>query len=129
MLGLLLLYFIGKQYAKLAKQYGKKKWVWVVMGIVAYYAGSFLAAFLIVIIYEVVLEENSDYLSETALNLMSIPLGLIACWGLYAGLKKAWSKKKVELSHEVLDSDIIDTPHEEITPEPSTVTESTETQG
>lgn len=119
MLGLLLLYFIGKQYAKLAKQYDKKRWVWVVMGIVAYYGGSFLAAFLIVIIYELVLHENSDYLSELQLNLMSIPLGLIACWGLYAGLKRAWSKKKVELSQEVLDSDIIDTPQKESAPEPS----------
>ena len=39
MLGLLLLYWIGKYFYKLAEAYDKSKWGFTILGIVVYYAG------------------------------------------------------------------------------------------
>ncbi|TDN87659.1 hypothetical protein DET49_111107 [Salegentibacter sp. 24] len=40
MLGLLLLYWIGKYHYRLAGEYDKSQWGFTILGIVAYYADS-----------------------------------------------------------------------------------------
>ncbi len=42
MLGLFLLYFIGKIFYQLAEAHNKNKWVFAILGVIAYYAGTFL---------------------------------------------------------------------------------------
>ena len=54
MLGLVLLYWIGKYYYKLAEVYNKSQWGFAILGIVVYYAGIVVFAFAVGIIAELV---------------------------------------------------------------------------
>jgi len=54
MLGLLLIYFIGKYFYDLAILHEKSKWGWAVIGVVSYYAEGFILAFGLGMIAELV---------------------------------------------------------------------------
>ena len=85
MLGILLIYFIGKSFYKLAEIYNKQKWVFAILGIATYYAANIFVQ--LVIIYGLDYYEN-----ELGIALLGIPFGLLAWWGLYTYLKNDWSK-------------------------------------
>lgn len=94
MLGLLLIYFIGKSYHKLAAEYDKSKWAFAVIGIVTYYAGTFLFGILLGITIELMNPGWIDGVSEFALGVMAIPFGLGATAGLYFLLKRIWETNR-----------------------------------
>ena len=50
MLGLILIYFIGKRFQDLAKTYDNHKWGFAIAGVATYYIGTFIAGILIVFI-------------------------------------------------------------------------------
>jgi uncharacterized Tic20 family protein len=107
MIGLLLVFYLGKQFYTLADQFGKNKWGFGILGVVFYLLGTFLfgVIFSLLAIYT----DNSDMLgtSEMFLNLLSIPFGLLLAWGLYASLKKSWSKvESNDIDAELLDDTI-----------------------
>lgn len=109
MLGILLIYFIWKKFADLALSNGKKKWVYGLLGIVIYYAFFFIGGVSIVLIsvlFEATfftLEEN-----EFVLSLVSIPIGLLACWLFYLILQKQWGKRN-KAETDALDADLLAT--------------------
>lgn len=77
MLGILLLYFVGKAFHTLAKQYDKESpWKYVVGGLASYYGGLILGAFSIGLIGT---EAGMDIegMSDLALGVMSIPFGVL----------------------------------------------------
>ena len=106
MLGLLLLYFVGKSFYKLAEIYNKSKWTFAIVGIVSYYAGAILGG----IIVGVVILSLDPYsnLSELFYSLIGIPFGLLTWWGLYYFLKKQWSKKGNPINQDILDDTLLD---------------------
>lgn len=106
MLGLLLLYFIGKSFYRLAEIYDKSKWTFAIMGIAAYYAGSFIGGLIVGII--VLSFDPYSEISELVYGLIATPFGLLTWWGLYHFLKKNWSKKGVQTNHDVLDEGLFD---------------------
>lgn len=96
MLGLLLIYFIGEKFYKLAASFDKSKWGYTLLGIAAYYVGTFVFAVLLWIVLDlwgVTLNEGMD---STALSIVVVPFGLLSCYGLYRFLKKHWEKNSVE---------------------------------
>lgn len=106
MLGLLLLYFIGKSFHNLASKYNKNlKWLYVILGIASYYGGLIAGAFIIAILLE--MNNSLDSVSDLALGLMSIPIGLLTCGLLHFFLKKKFEKDGFENeSQDVLDYEL-----------------------
>jgi purine-cytosine permease-like protein len=92
MLGLLLLYWIGKYFYKLAEAYDKSKWGFTILGIVVYYAGIVILGLILGIVLEIFIPRYFDTMNDIALNLMALPLGLLSCYILYRYLEKTWKK-------------------------------------
>jgi hypothetical protein len=105
MLGLVLIYFIGKYFYKLAEEFGKNKWGFAILGVVSYYGGAFLGGIILGLISIVWDGFEVEYMSDMQLGLMAIPFGLLMCFGAYTLLKKIWTKNKKE--EEVVSIDDI----------------------
>lgn len=94
MLGILLIYFIGKRFYDLAEACNQNKWLYAVLSIVVYYA--FTAIFgLLLGILDALFEWGINWDNNLFINLLAIPMGLLAVWGLYVILKNQWEKNKV----------------------------------
>lgn len=102
MLGLLLIYFIGKYFYKLAEEFNQNKWLYAILGIVMYYAAGFAFGILLGV-FDLLLGLNLDYDNMFGINLLSIPIGLAACYGFYHLLKKKWKKSVVLIKDEIQD--------------------------
>ncbi len=94
MLGIILIYFIGKQYYKLAEEFNKKRWVFAILGVVTYYSGQFILGILIALYDEFQGTDIIDSSSDLELSLMGMPIGLLACAGVYYLLRYNWRKNK-----------------------------------
>jgi uncharacterized membrane protein HdeD (DUF308 family) len=92
MLGLILLYWIGKYFFKLAEEYNKNKWGFAILGIVTYYAGIIIFSFIFGIVIELTSPGAIDNINETLLGLMMLPFGILSCYVLYKYLEKTWKK-------------------------------------
>ncbi|MBL7834029.1 MAG: hypothetical protein JNK18_08745 [Cyclobacteriaceae bacterium] len=94
MLGLLLIYFVGRKFYELAFEFDKSRWGYAIAGVVSYYAGTILSALIIATIIEI---NSPGYITESnewAVSLLGIPFGVLVCWGLFKTLEKNWSKEK-----------------------------------
>ena len=96
MLGLLLLYFIGKYFNELAKAHNKKNVLWIIVGIASFYVSAIIGLMIIAIVNPNIFDE-----SDILLNLISFPFGVGGCIGLYQILKKSWSKVPSNLEEEL----------------------------
>tara|TARA_R110002033_G_scaffold42_7_gene767 strand:- start:2047 stop:2364 length:318 start_codon:yes stop_codon:yes gene_type:complete len=96
MLGLLLLYWIGKYFYKLAEEYDKSEWSFAILGVVVYYAGIIAASFTIGIILGIFYPEFLETMNDTVLSLFMIPFGILSCYLLYMLLEKSWKKTKAD---------------------------------
>ena len=105
MIGLVLIYYLGKQFYELAELYNKNKWLFAVLGVVIYYSGTLLFGLLLGVWAGFTRNLSVFDTSDLVLGLMGIPLGLLSAWLFYFLLKKNWSKTKVVYSDdELLDS-------------------------
>lgn len=102
MLGIILLYWIGKYFYKLAEEYDKKKWGFAILGIVIYYVGSFVLGAITIGVIDIFSEGFIDNSNDFALSLIAIPFGLLSCYLLYFFLQKRW-KREVPKSDELIN--------------------------
>jgi hypothetical protein len=108
MVGLILLYFVGKAFYDMAVSEGKSKWLFAILGVASYYTGLFIGGLLLAIGYELFLDGSIDEVNETALSALALPFGVLACWGFYTLLKKRWSNKQaISAADEILDTNMI----------------------
>lgn len=107
MLGIFLLYFIGKAFFKLSQAYGKNRWVFAFVGIISYYGGTFVAGIAIVLFYELILEQNSDELGDMEINLMALPIGIATCYLTYRLLLHSWKSQLYDLE-DGSESELLD---------------------
>lgn len=99
MLGLFLLYFIGKAYYDLAEKHTKKKWLHAFLGIAAYYLGTMIGGVIIVIFYGLLESEQAiDEMNDIVLSLLSVPFGVLSCWFFYYILKRKWEDDSLSIS-------------------------------
>lgn len=95
MIGLLLLYFIGKGYFQLAKDYQKKPtFLYSILGIAFYYLGTIVFGFVLGILAEIFLWEFIYEMNTTLLSLIALPFGLLTTWGAYRLLLNNWKNNK-----------------------------------
>ena len=106
MLGLIILYGLGKAFYDLATLHNKKsKWIYVVLGILSYYFFSFLAGILIALLAD--LPNNPDAMSDTLLGLLAVPFALFFTLLLYLFLKNRWERQPLEVTTDLLDDTFI----------------------
>jgi hypothetical protein len=109
MIGIILIYFVGKAFYDLAGRHHKGQWLSAILGVVSYYGGQFAGGVILAIGYELFIG-SIDEINETVLSVLALPIGVLACWGFYRILKSRWEKKETfsESSEEVLDANFID---------------------
>jgi len=93
MLGILLIYFVGRYFYRLAIEYNKRKWLWAIVGVGSWYAG--ILVFTIVLLLYAELTGNYELyeLEDRVLNLIGIPFSLATSILFYMLLRHLWSKK------------------------------------
>ncbi len=94
MIGLLLIYFIGRYFYHLAEDHQKSRWGFAILGVASYYVGTFVGGIIVAIIMELITPYSSDNIGDIGLSFMALPFGLLACWGLYSLLKRNWENKQ-----------------------------------
>ncbi len=110
MLGVLLLYFIGKAFFDLAVDYDKYRYRWgyAILGIVCYYGSAILGGIVLFILYELFGSGSIDDLDERLLGFLELPLGLLGCWIGYKILQRRWDNQVArENDNDILDSDLL----------------------
>lgn len=104
MLGLLLIYFVGKYFYELAHEHDRSRWGFAIFGVVVYYASQFVFGLILGIL---LLASGTEFTSgmEIGANLFGIVLGVGSVWLFYFLLKRAWEKnpKKVASKSDLLD--------------------------
>lgn len=100
MLGLVLIYFIGKQFYTLAEDRDMHKWLYAIIGIATYYMGTFISGILIGI-YSELFGNGIESMNDLVVGIIAIPFGLLAIWGLYTALDKKWTQKKRNIHDEI----------------------------
>ena len=108
MLGLLLIYFIGKYFYELAGQYKKGPWLYAILGVISYYVGTFIGGFVIAILYEMFSTSSFEDIPDMGLSLIALPFGLVTCWLFYILLKRQWAGNTATLTEsDILDDDLL----------------------
>ena len=108
MLGVLLLFFIGRYFYNLAHKYQKNGWLYGFVGIVTYYAGGFA----IVLFYVIVVEffqwniYGSD--NEIYMSLLALPFGILSCYLLYHQLERQFQGKNHSPKANTLDEELFE---------------------
>ncbi len=111
MLGLVLLYFVGREFYRLAEQFGKSKWLFAILGIMSYYAGLFLGGIIVALIFAIISPDAfyEETYNELLLSLLALPIGLLSCWIFYRVLKKIWEGVELKTSNtDILDDDLFE---------------------
>ena len=110
MLGLLLLYFIGKKFYDLAGKHGKHQWAFAIVGVIGYYAFGFLLGFTIGYLIGLSAPEILIGMSDIELTLLEIGINLLSVILFYTILRKYWEKKGLEVkaSDGILDAESFD---------------------
>jgi hypothetical protein len=95
MLGLFILYFLGKKFYELADEYDKNKWGFAILGVITYYGGAFVFGIVLGVLELLTETTWIETKSDLVLGLIAMPFGLLACYGLYYFLEKTWKKEIV----------------------------------
>ncbi|MFL1011200.1 hypothetical protein [Flavisericum labens] len=103
MLGILLIYFIGKRFYDLAEDYNQSKWLYAILSIIIYYVSGFVVLALIAVLDMAVFNWGFNWESNLGVNLLALPIGLAALWGFYILLENRWKKSIVVVKDEIND--------------------------
>lgn len=102
MLGIILIIFIGKHFFKLAESYNKNKWLYAILGIVSYYAGSAIGGIIIGLLSEL-FGWYLDFDNNLILIAIAIPFGLGTVALFHYLLKKNFEQNKPEPIQSIED--------------------------
>jgi hypothetical protein len=75
------------------------------LGVVTYYAGSFVAGIFLVILDLLMGWNWVGNEHDLVIGLISLPFGLLACWGVYKYLEITWQKattKTLKVDNQVI---------------------------
>ncbi|MCF7561368.1 hypothetical protein L3X39_12035 [Sabulilitoribacter multivorans] len=103
MLGLLLIYFIGKRFYDLSVEFNQNKWLFAILGVIVYYAAGFIFGIIVAILDVYVFDWGIDWENSFGVNLLGLPVGLLTVWGLYILLQNKWKKSVVLIKDEIND--------------------------
>lgn len=99
MIGLLLIYWVGKYFYQLAGEFKKHKWGFAIFGLATYFGSQLIIGLFLGILNEIfILGIDFD---SVGINLLGIPIGLVSCYLLYQFLEKKWKREYVNPSAEI----------------------------
>ncbi len=100
MLGVLVIYFIGKRFYDLAVEYDQSKWLFAILSVIVYYASGAIFGVILAIL-DLYFEWQIDWDNNFGINLLGLPVGLLSVWGLYTFLEHRWKKIPVKVKDEI----------------------------
>ena len=100
MLGIFLIYWVGKKYYDLAEYHNRSPWGFAILAIAVYYGSQFIFGLFIALAFPEFFEKL-DSGTEFMINLLGIGVGL-GVW--YLGLK--YIERKWEVEVEVVEDQI-----------------------
>ena len=103
MLGILLIYFIGKRFYDLAIEFEQNKWLYAILSVVLYYAAGFVFGVVLFVLDFYVFGWDLDWENNFEVNLLGLPVGLLSVWVLYMFLENRWKKRIVLVKDEIHD--------------------------
>lgn len=103
MIGLLLIYFIGKRFYDLSVEYNQNKWLYAVLSIVIYYAAGFVLGIVVAVLDIYIFDWGIDWDNSLGVNLLGLPAGLLTIWGFYIFLENKWKKSVIVIKDEIDD--------------------------
>lgn len=115
MIGLVLLYWVGKYFYELAKEYNKNKWKFTILGVVVYYAGILLSSFILGTVMGIITQKYRynfleitfqgfiDNFNGILLGLLMLPFGFLSSYVLYKYLKETWKENNPTLKKMIED--------------------------
>lgn len=93
MLGLVLIYWIGKYFYQLAEKYHQNKWLFAILGVVVYYVSQIIVGIVMAILNEL-FALGIDF-DNFGVSLLGIPIGALFTYLFYIVLEKNWKKIKL----------------------------------
>lgn len=103
MFGLILIYFIGKRFYKLAEQYSQNRWLYAILSIVVFYGAQFVFGIIIASL-DLLFDWGINWDDNiNGFNLLGIPIGLLTLWGFYVLIEARWKKKFTPIIDEISD--------------------------
>jgi len=114
MIGVFVMYLVGKGFFDLAQKFNKNQWGFAIAGVASYYIVQMLAGFALGIYWgwkhgldrvEAIVDEQ-----YWLLTIITVALGALGCWAFYEFLKSRWADEvNREISHtESSHSDLLD---------------------
>jgi hypothetical protein len=102
MLGLLLIYFVGRAFYRLAETHKRSKWLFAILGVLTYYVTQFVFGF---VVFSYMIANGSVLTSglELGITLIGILVGAAGVGLFYYLLKRAWEKNPKNNNEELLD--------------------------
>lgn len=93
MLGLLLIYWIGKKFYVLAENHNRSPWGFAILAVVVYYISQFVFGLILVVINPETFE-NMDNGMEMGFNLLGVLVGLGIWYLLFLYLERKWENEE-----------------------------------
>jgi branched-subunit amino acid ABC-type transport system permease component len=102
MLEILIIFFTGKYFYRLAEDYNQNKWLYAIIGVVTYFIGAVIGGAILGLI-EVVFQIGIDWTNSFLLTLILMPFAVGVCYVLHYLLKRNWDKKGIIVKDEIQD--------------------------
>ena len=93
MFGVIFIYFIGKYFYSLAKDFQKNHWLYTVLGVVSYYGTTIVFGVVLFVLIDM-FNSSANSISDTVAGLIGIPFGIGGCYFCYKYLEKKWKSKE-----------------------------------
>jgi purine-cytosine permease-like protein len=108
MLGIILIYYLGKQFYTLAEANQRNKWGYAIAGILSYYASTVVGLVIIIVGIGSLAPDLIDPIPEYAYDLIGIPFGLLGTWLFYRYLKQKFEGNNLfhNTNNDLLDDEL-----------------------
>ena len=103
MISFILLYFIGLPFYNLAEKHRKSRWLIALIGILIYFAGTFIGGIIITLVSTYLFDYSVSRIHDFLLNLLTIPFGLLFGWIFYRFLILKWESISTITDINILD--------------------------
>lgn len=94
MLGLLLVYWLGKRFYQLAEDHDQSKWGYAILGVVSYYIGTIIFGIILGVVCEIFWPGFVTSNNEFVLGLLTIPFGVLLWYLVLRYFEKKWKNLK-----------------------------------
>ena len=100
MLGIVLIYFIGRYFYRLAEEYNKNKWMFAIIGVLSYYVGTFVGGIILGVL-DGIFNIGMDWDNSLILGLLALPFGVTMVYLFHFLLKRHWEKTTIKPVDEI----------------------------